>query len=116
MDNETTNNGMGGGAPSGGSSGGNDKVIAIIGYLIFFVPLLIQNKSQFLTYHANQALVLFILAFGGNVILGLIPVIGWIIMPLFAIFTLILMIMGMINASKNLQKPLPLIGHFQIIK
>ena len=52
----------------------------------------------------------------GNVILGMIPIIGWILMPLFGIGIMILGIMGLINGFGGKAKRLPLIGKFNILK
>jgi uncharacterized membrane protein len=50
------------------------------------------------------------------VILGIIPVIGWMLMPIFGIGVLILGIMGLVNGFGGKAKQLPLIGKFTIIK
>jgi uncharacterized membrane protein len=52
----------------------------------------------------------------GNVILGIIPIIGWMLMPIFGIGILILGIMGLVNGFGGKAKQLPLIGKFTILK
>lgn len=97
----------------------NDKVMAIVAYIIFFVPLLVGKRSPFVTYHTNQGTVLFIFAVVGGIVLsillGFIPFLG-IISMLFDLLVLVLMIIGIMNASKGVMKPLPIIGGFTIIK
>jgi uncharacterized membrane protein len=94
-----------------------NKGMAILAYIIFFIPLLAAKDSKFAMYHANQGLVLFLAAIVGNIVLTIIPIIGWIIMgTIFPLVILIFAIMGIINASKGEMKPLPLIGGFNIIK
>ena len=98
------------------------SVLAYIGFL-FLVPLLACPNSKFACYHTNQGLVLFLLEFALGVvtgILGIIPIAGLIIGGLLSavggIFTLVLMIMGIINAAQGQAKELPLIGKITLLK
>lgn len=98
------------------------SVLAYIGFL-FLVPLLACPNSKFARYHTNQGLVLFLLEFALGVvtgILGIIPIAGLIIGGLLSavggIFTLVLMIMGSINAAQGQAKELPLIGKITLLK
>lgn len=98
------------------------SVLAYIGFL-FLVPLLACRNSKFARYHTNQGLVLFLLEFALGIvtgILGLIPIAGLIIGGLLSavggIFTLVLMIMGIINAAQGQAKELPLIGKITLLK
>lgn len=59
---------------------------------------------------------LLILGIAGNVILGIIPVIGWMLLPVFGIGVLALFIMGLVNGFGGKAKRLPLIGTFDILK
>ena len=93
-----------------------NKTMAGLAYLLFFLPLITCPESRYAKFHANQALILVIVAIAGNIILGIIPVIGWIIMPIFAIGTLILGIMGLINGFGGKSKRLPIIGKYDILK
>ncbi len=98
-----------------------NKAMAIVGYIIpilFFVPLLGEAKnSPFAKFHANQQLMLLISWIVVNAVGGILPIIGWfIILPLGTIFLLVLMIMGVINASKGEMKKLPVIGGVEILK
>lgn len=94
-----------------------NKGMAILAYIIFFIPLLAAKDSKFAMYHANQGLVLFLSAVAVNVIGGIIPIIGWLlILPIGNLVLLIFAIMGIINAAKGEEKPLPVIGGFKILK
>lgn len=93
-----------------------NKTIAGLAYIIFFLPLIACPDSPFGRFHANQALLLWILGAGGSIILTIIPIIGWIILPLFGIFVFVLAIMGLINGLNGKAKELPLIGKFRLIK
>ena len=93
-----------------------NKVIAALAYLIFFLPLLAAQDSSYARFHANQGLLLFILGFGGNTILTIIPILGWIIIPFFSLFVLVLAVMGILNAINGKTKNLPIIGQYRILK
>ena len=93
-----------------------NKTMAGLAYLLFFLPLIACPESRYAKFHANQALLLLITGIVGNVILGIIPVIGWMLMPIFGIGVLILGIMGLVNGFGGKAKQLPIIGKFTILK
>ncbi|PKR77620.1 hypothetical protein CEY16_06700 [Halalkalibacillus sediminis] len=97
----------------------DNKAMAIIAYLGIFVivPLLAAKDSRFAMYHANQGLILFIFAVVLYTIGSIIPILGWLlILPLTSLLSLVLAIMGIINAANEKEKPLPLIGKYTIIQ
>lgn len=84
--------------------------LAIVAYILFFIPLLTEQKNDpFIRYHVRQGFVLFI-AECITLLIGQMPVFFWLSWPLnlvvFALF-----IVGVINAASGKEKPLPLIGH-----
>lgn len=101
-----------------------NKVMAVLAYigLLFLVPLLAAPESRFARYHTNQGIVLFLatIALGGaSTLLMFIPFVGCVVS--FVPFVvgggaIVLMVLGIINAASGLYKPLPLIGHFQLMK
>ena len=94
-----------------------NKVMAILAYILFFVPLLAAKDSPFAMYHANQGLLLFLMSVSVNIIGYLVPIIGWfIVLPVGGIAVLVFMILGIINAANGQMKPLPLIGGISILK
>ena len=93
-----------------------NKTMAGLAYLLFFLPLIACPESRYAKFHANQALLLLITGIVGNVILGIIPVIGWMLMPIFGIGVLILVIMVLVNGFGGKSKQLHLIGKFTILK
>jgi len=96
-----------------------NKIMGILAYIIFLIPLLAAKESRFAMYHANQGLVLFfgiIAVMFASIILAFIPIVGWLISFCAWIGLMVFAIMGIINASKGECKPLPLIGNFQILK
>lgn len=94
----------------------NNKIYGVLAYIIFFIPLLAAKDSKFAMYHANQGLVLFLLYLAVNVVLRVIPILNWILLPFAGLFCLVLAILGIVNAANGEMKPLPLIGHFAILK
>lgn len=94
-----------------------NKAVAVIGYILFFVPLLAARESKFAMYHANQALTLFLTALACNIVFGMIPIIGWfLLLPLGNIAILVLAVLGILNAANGSCKPLPVIGKYTFIK
>jgi len=97
-----------------------NKGMAIIAYFLFFIPLLTgdHKKSRFVMYHTNQALVLFLFSAGGMIISSflMIILIGFLLMFVVGIASLVFFIIGIMNVLNGKMKPLPLIGKFEIIK
>ncbi len=93
-----------------------NKVFAILGYVLFLIPLLAAKESRFAMYHANQGLLLLICSVVVNIVLGIIPIIGWIILPLANLAVFIFFILGVINAANGQCKPLPWIGQYTLLK
>lgn len=93
-----------------------NKTVAGLAYLIFFLPLIAAPDSAFGRFHANQGLLLLIVSVAGGFILGLIPIIGWVLMPIFWIGVMVLGIMGLINGLNGKAKELPLFGKYTILK
>ncbi len=93
-----------------------NKTMAGLAYIIFFLPLLACPDSKFGKYHANQGLVLLIVGIAGSTILSFIPIIGWLLLPLFSIGVLVLGIMGLVNGLGGKAKQLPVIGKYKLLK
>lgn len=110
----------GGGAnPAPNSSpaagGGKNTTMAVIAYILFFVPLLTGDaeKDPFVKYHVKQGLVLFLLVVLINVIGWIIPFYFWYTISwLLSLGTLVLLVLGIVNAVNGKQAPLPVVGGF----
>ena len=94
----------------------NNKVMGILAYIFFLIPLLAAKDSKFAMYHANQGLILFLCMVGLYVVGAVLPFIGWLLLPLGNLVALVFMIIGIINAAKGEMKPLPVIGSVTILK
>ncbi|MFW6025048.1 MAG: DUF4870 domain-containing protein [Candidatus Woesearchaeota archaeon] len=92
------------------------KVVSILSYIFFigiiwyFVDKKVQNSDT--NFHVKQALNLSIISLIGNAILGVIPIIGWVLIPVFGLVMTILWIIGIVRAINNNKKELPIIGKY----
>jgi len=89
------------------------NIMALISYIgpLCLIPLLMQEKDEFVRFHMRQGVVLFISEVAASIILGIIPIlwaIGWMI----NIIWLVLSIVGIMNVLKNEKKQLPIIGKY----
>ncbi|NLU47094.1 MAG: hypothetical protein GXX02_03835 [Syntrophomonadaceae bacterium] len=94
----------------------SSKVMAGLAYILFFLPLVVCPDSPYGRYHANQGLLLLLLGLGGSIILSIIPIIGWLLLPIFALVVFIIAVIGLINGFTGKAKPIPIIGKYQLIK
>ena len=90
----------------------SNKTMGVLAYFIFFLPLLVDSKNEFGRFHSNQGLLVFILSIVASIVGSIIPILGWV----GSILVLVLAIIGIINASKEEMKELPIIGSIKIIK
>lgn len=87
----------------------NRKLMGVLAYIIFFVPLLTDAKNDaFVKYHVKQGLLLFIIAVGSALLAPVLFMISWLI----HICLLVLVILGIINVLNDKKEPLPLIGQY----
>ncbi len=101
-----------------------NRAFGIIAYLwvLFVVGLIAAPNSKFAKYHGNQGLVLFLASIIGSVgcmVIGFIPFVNMIlvlVVPLLWLGWLVLTILGIVNAAGGHCKPLPMIGHYELIK
>lgn len=96
----------------------NNKVMAILAYFLFLIPLFAAKDSPFARFHTNQGCVLFISAVAFNILTWILvfisPFLGFV--SLLGIVFFVLFIIGIVNAANGQMKELPLIGKFRIIK
>lgn len=91
----------------------DNKGMAMLAYLIFFLPLIVAKDSKFAKYHANQGLIVLIVGIVGKIIFGLLStLLSW--LWSFAIIALI--VIGIKNAYEGKAEELPIIGKYQILK
>lgn len=95
----------------------DNKMISILCYfsILFLIPLLMKPESQFVKFHSNQGLVLFLLGIISGVASN-IPFFGWLIATVCGVFAFACFIIGIVNVCNGQMKELPLIGNIQILK
>lgn len=101
-----------------------NRVFAILAYLwvLFLVGMVAAPGSKFAKYHCNQGLVLFLaslIALVGCLVIGFIPFVNFVLVllvPLLWLGWLVLVVLGIVNAAGGQCRPLPVIGHFDLIK
>jgi uncharacterized membrane protein len=115
-----------------------NKGMAIVAYILFFIPLLAgaHKTSPFVKYHANQGTALALLAIAYSIASGILSAVirvpysvygyttgfyytpGWLsaILWIASLGLLALCVCGIINAVNGRMKPLPVIGGISIIK
>jgi uncharacterized membrane protein len=95
----------------------DNKMMAVLAYIIFFVPLLTgaHKTSPFVKFHTNQGTVLWLAGIATGVV-GMIPILGWIVAVVAGIAIPIFGIMGIVSAVQGNMKPLPLVSKITLIK
>jgi len=90
----------------------NDKIWAVVSYIFFPIPLIFaKHKSNFLKYHINQSIILFVVSTIGQIVSGALhSPIFWLPKFIFGAFMIALFVIGVINAVNKKEKPLPTIG------
>lgn len=91
------------------------RIASAIGYLFFFVPIVMHPESKFARYHCNQGLILLIIEFLGILGLAEIPKIGGYLSLLSLLFCLVCFIRGIILALRGMAKRIPFFGKLVIV-
>ncbi len=91
------------------------KASAMIGYVFFFVPMIMNDDNQFARFHCNQSILNLALSTVIAVLLSVIPYIGPYLMALQEILCVIWMIRGMILAVKGKAVSIPLVGWITVL-
>ena len=114
--------------------GTDKKVMAYLSYIgiLSLIPFFSEKNDEFVQYHAKQGLNLFIIEVAFTIISQILFVIAnadifgvtfWFLALIITIFSrfiyalfFAMSILGIVNVSKGLQVPLPVLGSIQIIK
>ncbi len=108
---------------------GSDLLWGILSYLsiLVLIPLLKKKKSDFVAYHVNQGLVLFILEFCASMIISLIGLILMFAAPtlfiavnvvygLIGALFLVCHIIGLVHVVRHEEKKVPLFGEIKLYR
>ena len=93
-----------------------NSFISGLAYIIFFLPLVVRYDSLYGRFHANQSILLLLAYAAGNLVLRIIPGVGWILLLIYSIFFLLLSGVCMVYAFMGKSKELPIIGKYRIVK
>jgi uncharacterized membrane protein len=96
------------------SSTGLDENVAgffcyLLGFITGIIFLAVEKKSSFVRFHAMQSTITFLSLFVISFILGLIPIMGLLVYPIW-ILSLILWLLLMIKALQGERYSLPIVG------
>ena len=90
------------------------NVAALLSYVVGFITgiifYLIEKENKFVRFHAMQSMLVFGGAFVVSIVLGLIPVLGWILIPFVWLAQLVAWIVLMIKAYQGEFFKLPVVG------
>ncbi len=85
-------------------------VCYVLGFVTGIVMLVIEKDSKFVRFHAMQSVMTFLGLFAINIVLGFIPILGWIVSLLLLPVTLILWLVLMYKAYQGEKFKLPIVG------
>ena len=97
-------------------SGLSDNAAGALAYVtiipaIIFLIVEPYNKNSYVRFHSWQSIFLGIAAFAVNVVLTVIPIIGWILLPFVGLGFLVIWIIVLIKALNGQRFKLPFIGN-----
>jgi uncharacterized membrane protein len=101
--------------PAAGTTGLQENIAGLLAYLFGWVSgliLFLIDGRKFVRFHALQSIILTVVLMVVYFVLGIIPIIGWILMALLGIGFFILWIMLMMKAYQGQMWKLPVIGEY----
>jgi uncharacterized membrane protein len=128
--NDMGNQGGGGVAVDPQDASAN-KVMALLSYFGIFlvIPYLMKRDSPFVKYHLNQGIILFVVGFGASIVTSILAgilasvlgnvggMVGSLLSLVVSLGSLVLFIIGAMNAWGGKAKPLPVVGGlFTVLK
>ncbi len=95
----------------------NKKVTGVFAYLgiIFWLIAYLAGDKEGARFYLNQGLILALVGLAGS-ILRVIPFLGGIVSWIVSVAVLVFAIIGIVSVLNDEEKPLPFIGHFQLLK
>ena len=97
-----------------GDTKGNENLLAASSYLLGFVTglvmLVIERQSKFVRFHAMQSVLLFGGIFVINIVLGFIPILGWLVGLFLTLGAFVLWLVLMWKAFQGEMYKIPYVG------
>ncbi|CAG0959351.1 hypothetical protein METP3_00731 [Methanosarcinales archaeon] len=84
----------------------------VLGFITGILFLILEKDNKFVRFHAMQSIATFLIIFVISMVIGFIPVIGWLLSPLIGLVALILWLLLMFKAYKGEKYKLPIVGDF----
>ncbi|MDR3771901.1 MAG: hypothetical protein P4L26_01065 [Terracidiphilus sp.] len=84
--------------------------VTIIPAIIFLI-VAPYNTNSYVRFHSWQSIFLGVAAFAIDIVLTVIPIVGWILIPIFGLGFLVLWIIVLLKALKGERFKLPVIGN-----
>jgi len=105
------------GTPAPAQSGLSDSAAGALAYVtiipaIIFLIVEPYNRNSFVRFHSWQSIFFGIAFVAVHIVLGIIPVIGWLILALLDLAFLVVWIILLLKALKGERWQLPVIGKF----
>ena len=88
---------------------GNAYAILAYLWMLCLIPLLLKKDDEFVLFHAKQGLILFIIEVAVGIV-GVIPLLGWLIVMLGTLVCGALSIIGIIQVLMGNKWKMPIIG------
>ena len=100
--------------PEPNQSGLSDNAAGALAYVtiipaIIFLIVEPFNKNPYVRFHSWQSIFLGIAAFAVNIVLSIVPVVGWVIMPFVNLVFLVIWVYVLLKALNGQRFKLPLI-------
>ena len=108
--------------PEPGSSGTaqvggiGENIAGALAYLVIiaivWMVLEPYNKNRFVRFHSIQAIALAVVSMGISIVLGFIPILGWIVLLFFPLVMFVVWVICFIKAFQHQMFKLPILGDF----
>ena len=94
----------------------DENVAGALAYLVIvaIVWLVLEpyNKNRFVRFHSIQAIALAVVSTGISIVLGMIPILGWIVLMFFPLVMFVVWIICFVKAFQHQMFKLPILGDF----
>ncbi len=99
--------------PQSGLSDNSAGALAYVTFIPAIIFLVVEpyNKNSYVRFHSWQSIFLGIAIFAVDIVLTVIPILGWILLPFAMLGFLVVWIICLIKASKGERYKLPFIGN-----
>ncbi len=101
-------------APAQQAGGLQNNLAGALAYLwiVAIIFLLIEpyNRNKFVRFHSFQALFLGLVSIAGHIVLGIVPFVGWVILPFFSLAIFVVAVICAVKAYGNQEFKLPVLG------